>query len=360
MRLEGAIGIQQLDFSIGFTDPGFTIPGTVQATFARRGNDDDLAAFSATDDVESAATAWTPTGNPSVTPAGGWRRQEVSATDHLWHGPDTFTTSDQSLVSPAMSVAPAGVFSFTIRHRYFFEFVTSPAVTNFDGGVIEISNNGGSSWVDVGAAAGYNGTLAAGGTNVLAGRQAFVQISSGYPAFVTTTVNLGTSFAGQSVQVRFRIGGDLSGDDPGWDIDDIVFNNVTNAPFVSLVPDRALCIDSDADGFVDRDDCSPFAPSVWAAPSEALDLEVDSSGGISWSAPSQPGSTSVVYDLLRADSTTVFASAICLTSDDPDLTATDPSSPSQIFYYLVRAQNACGQNLGADSAGTPRSGAACP
>jgi len=360
VALSGSAGIQQLDFTIVFSDPGFTIPGAVTASFSQRGGYDDVANAAATDDVESASPRLTPQGNPSVTPAGGWRRQEVSAYDHLWHGPDTFATSDQFLVSPPLAVAPSGSFSLTFRHRWFFEFTTTPAVTNFDGGVIEISTNGGASWTDVGAAGGYNGTLATGGTNPLAGRAAFVQISPGYPAFVNTTVNLGTAFAGQTVLIRFRIGSDLNGDDPGWDIDDVAFSNLTGNPFNALVADRALCIDSDSDGFADRDDCSPFDAGTWSAPTEALDLDVGAAGGLSWSAPAQPGASALVYDVLQSAAASSFSAATCVESDGTDLMASDPSVPGDIFYYLVRSQNGCGSSLGADSAGTPRTGASCP
>ena len=48
----------------------------------------------------------------------------------------------------------------------------------------------------------------AGNLNPLQGRRAFVGTSAGYPAFNTATVNLGTAYAGQTVQIRFRIGTD--------------------------------------------------------------------------------------------------------------------------------------------------------
>ncbi|HZI95412.1 MAG TPA: M36 family metallopeptidase, partial [Patescibacteria group bacterium] len=362
VALNGVASVQQLDFQISFNDPGFVAPGPRSVSFSSRGNLDDVAGQTAADDAESSAPRWTITGNGSLSPLGPWRRQTIASNDHLWHGPDPTAASDQYLVSPLLHVAPTGSFSFTFRHRYYFEYTAGPPIVNFDGGVIEISTNGGSSWTDIGASAapGYVGLLSTGGSNPLGGRSAYTQISPGYPAFITTTVSLGTAFQGQNVMVRFRIGADVAGDDPGWDIDDIAFGNVTSLPFNALVADRALCVDSDGDAFIDRNDCAPFNAGVWAAPTEASNLDLDGSGGLSWSAPSLPGATSIAYDLLRSNAASTFASATCVESNGTDLVALDPSSPGTIYYYLVRSENGCGGNLGTDSAGTPRTGASCP
>jgi len=53
--------------------------------------------------------------------------------------------------------------------------------------------------------------------------------------------------------------------------------------------------------------------------------------------------------------------ADCLETDGTDLTAAEGGSPGSgvCWYYLVRAENGCGGNLGGDSAGTPRTGVDC-
>jgi hypothetical protein len=69
------------------------------------------------------------------------------------------------------------------------------------------------------------------------------------------------------------------------------------------------------------------------------------------------------FDLLRATSGSGFGSAICLEIDDTDLEATDTQDPSlnTIWYYLVRAGNACDEgSIGSDSAGVARIGTSCP
>lgn len=95
----------------------------------------------------------------------------------------------------------------------------------WDGGVVEISTNGGSSWVDLGSRmviGGYNGTLGAAPTNALTNRSAFTGTIS---SFMQTSVNL-NDFAGQNVKIRFRFGSDdntaAPSGTPGWFVDNIL------------------------------------------------------------------------------------------------------------------------------------------
>jgi len=361
VALTGAAPHQVIAFNIAFSDPGLAVPGPINATAAFRVQTDEIP--SATDTVEAQTLRWTPGSNPAQDTTQGWSRIELSPSDHRLLGPDSPRETDKFLVSPALSVAASGAFSFTFRHRHAFEFTTEP--TYFDGGVIELSNNGGSSWVDIGASAspGYGGVLAAGGQNPLQGRSAYVGSSTAYPGFNTVTVNLGMTYAGQSVRIRFRIGTDVIVGAPGWEVDDIVFNSLTNLPFDALVPDRHMCVvvDSDGDGILDPSDCAPLNSTVWAAPSAARDLTLTDPGtSLSWQAPSSPGGTSPHYDVLRGAVASDFSGALCLETGGPGLSAADPGIPGTVYFYLVRAGNVCGTTLGNDSSSAPRTGAVCP
>jgi len=129
----------------------------------------------------------------------------------------------------------AGPLTISFRHRFSFEN------GGWDGGVVESSKDGGATWVDVGTAA-YNGsinpvTTSPSGIN----RRAFVNRSAGWPNFGNVALNLGTAFANQDIKVRFRIGADESTGAPGWDIDDISFGGITDAPFSALVENARVC-----------------------------------------------------------------------------------------------------------------------
>jgi subtilisin family serine protease len=124
----------------------------------------------------------------------------------------------------------------------------------------------------------------------------------------------------------------------------------------------ALTGDADGDGSSNSTDCRPIDPSAWQLPGAASDLMLapNSLGtGLFWSAPAEPGGL-LRYDVLRSAAPDDFSSALCLASDSVAPAAFDGADPSPAFYYLVRAENACGGNLGSTSDGTARQGPGCP
>jgi len=125
---------------------------------------------------------------------------------------------------------------------------------------------------------------------------------------------------------------------------------------------QMLVGDVDGDGVDNLGDCDPVDGSLWVAPAPAAGLTLDKTPltELSWSAPDGAGMGTVLYDLLRGGAPDDFASADCLVSDTSQTTATDTDSPATIFYYLIRTENECGDELGAASDGTPRAGAGCP
>jgi hypothetical protein len=105
--------------------------------------------------------------------------------------------------------------------------------------VIEITLDG-VNWTDIGrnASPGYNGRLTTTSGNPLGGRRAYV----GDRAMETVTVDLRNTYANQSVRIRFLIGTDQAVGGFGWEIDNLVFIGITNAPFPRVVPDTSACV----------------------------------------------------------------------------------------------------------------------
>ena len=131
----------------------------------------------------------------------------------------------------------------------------------------------------------------------------------------------------------------------------------------------ALESDCDLDGSGPFLDCDDQDIDVWSLPSETLGLEFTDKQTMVWSPPADFGNTSNdgLYDVLRSNSTTDFASATCLETNISVLVAIDSDDPEPtgaVFCYLSRAQNECGEgHLGMRTFGeppNPREGTTCP
>ena len=92
--------------------------------------------------------------------------------------------------------------------------------SGFDGGVVEVSTNGGGTWTDIGAAAftsnGYNATISNAWSSPIGGRQAF----TGSSPYVKSVASL-AAYVGQNILVRFRAASDVSVGGTGWTVDDV-------------------------------------------------------------------------------------------------------------------------------------------
>ncbi len=354
VQVSGASGVDAADFTIEFTDPAFVVPSPIVATDSFRINSEDLPGASAGDDVESDNPVWFVDESPSIPTSHVFERIKLGGLDHRWLGPDAGEVTDLYLISPPLNVAPTGTMSLTFWHR--FDFETSGGIF-YDGGVLEVSNDGGSSWVDIGSSIttpgdGYNSVLATGGGNPLEGRSAFSGRNPGYPNLDFITVDLGTTYQGQTVQVRFRIGTDVFVSAPGWEIDDITFSGITNTPFPILVPHDPTC-DEDSDTVVDSADCAPTDPALWSAPSALVDVTAQplaTPGHVryTFSAPADAGGlAAATYDAVISGTKSGFATGTCVESNDTDLevvtTAMPP--PGQAEFLLIGSRSACGRTF---------------
>jgi subtilisin family serine protease len=126
---------------------------------------------------------------------------------------------------------------------------------------------------------------------------------------------------------------------------------------------EAIAGDADGDGVNNDADCAPANSGLWGPPDPAVDLEAIQGAFVTsfaWTAPTDAGATALRYDLLRGTDANNFSSPTCIVSNISTTAASDGADPQALFFYLVRAINACGTNLGSSSGGTPRSGGACP
>ena len=145
--------------------------------------------------------------------------------------PDIYDTNALSslaglgeLISPSIPIV-SPTAQLTFRNNYNLEASQKHVTTGYDGGVLEIQigNGGFQDILAAGgsfAAGGYNRTNSSSFNNPLGGRQAWSGDSGG---FITTTVNLPPTAAGQNIQLKWRCGTDDTSTFPsvGWYIDTV-------------------------------------------------------------------------------------------------------------------------------------------
>ncbi len=177
------------------------------------------------DDLESGDGSWT---HEAVEGKDAWEisTDQSHSPTQAWFVPNPEKITDTRLWNTMPVPVGAGeVLSFW--HRYQIE-------ENFDGAVIEISTDGGSTWTDLGpyiTTNGYTGTVSVNYQNPLGGRLAW---TGDLTTWSEVTVDL-SSFAGQSVNIRWRLGSDRMVGTAGWYIDDVRI-----AAILPLAPAPAL------------------------------------------------------------------------------------------------------------------------
>lgn len=182
------------------------------------------AEISFADDLEPAAEpGWkvetAVNDSPSSAPWSLVSHPEAHSPEHGWSsqaGEETLLKDDR-LVSPPQRLTLNSRLTFW--HRFDLE-------QSFDGGVLEISEDGGATWIDLGPyirESSYTGTTS--GSNPIGPRPAWTGTS---PGMVPVEVDLG-AFAGEGRLLRWRLGCDdfTLESRAGWLVDDI---QVTAAP----------------------------------------------------------------------------------------------------------------------------------
>ncbi|AKU95579.1 Chitinase [Labilithrix luteola] len=228
--------------TIALTDPQLATPGPIRATHHGVGNF-DLKADSSRP-VDTTGKAWTSESAPSS--VGNGFEWSVDNGIGYWHVADLVGVADHRLVSPALHVSTTEEFTLSFKTRWEFDSIAQDD-QYFDGAVVEMSEDNGTTWTDVGAyfSPGYGGTIFGDGGNPLAGRAAFTAGSPNYPDVVQAAARFGTAYAGKIVKLRFRFASDKEWGSTGWDIQDLALTGITNTSFGDPVADTTACAPSD-------------------------------------------------------------------------------------------------------------------
>jgi subtilisin family serine protease len=135
---------------------------------------------------------------------------------------DPIVVSDKRLDLPHVSFFEGLSPQLTFRQNFNFEASSINSNLGFDGGVLELSTDGGNTFQDILAAGGnfviggYNRMISTDRGSPIAGRQAWSGNSAG---FITTVVNL--PLFQTDGTLRWRMGTDTSGSDEGWRVDTV-------------------------------------------------------------------------------------------------------------------------------------------
>ena len=173
------------------------------------------------DDVESGGNGWT---HEAVLGTDSWTLSTARPNSPVtsWKASDPSSVSDQRLVSPVIAIPDTlSGLNLQFSHWPLIEGSTSGSgATCQDGAILEISLDGGvynqvpAAQMPVGA---YNGLIAGGSGNPLAGNPAWCGLASAHAPVI---VDLST-YAGHDARFRFRIATNNTNPREGWYIDDI-------------------------------------------------------------------------------------------------------------------------------------------
>jgi hypothetical protein len=219
---------------------GFTATATVTVTVTPICT--YVAAPGFADDAESGLAKWTvdtaanpPAGASSVNWTTVADPTAASASNHSFFTSDVLVgPKDDRLVSPVVNLTKTSRVTFS--HRYDSE-------DTYDGGVLEVSTDGGSTWRGVVAAGGVflSGAYTSTATGVGA---AWSGMNPSYPQSDAVVVDVG-ALAGLNRRFRFRFVADDNTGLEGWHVDDVAITNLVTVG-TCTPPTTTTCLEDDA------------------------------------------------------------------------------------------------------------------
>lgn len=249
----------------------------------------------------------------------GWTHQALQGTDdwrvvstknhtpggaYSWFASDPAVTKDDVLITPSFTLLGSP------SRLDFWHWAETE--TSYDGGVVEISADNGTTWADLGSQfleGGYDSSLRSGPLN---GRMAW---NGTYTAWKHTVVNL-DPWSGQTVKFRFRLGCDSSVSRTGWWVDDITVSSQ------SRVCDAQAC----------------------GIPGEAKNVQVARSGSqavVTWWADP----LALTFKVWRSSDPQAAANFTDVTGEDPNPADSEfrDANPGPFLCWIIQAVGPDGQ-----------------
>ncbi|MDF2695043.1 MAG: Chitinase, partial [Labilithrix sp.] len=255
VSVKGSKSGEPLELDVAVTDPALPAARTVTIVVPTRYDADQAPESSAIDRVDTAKTVWKAA---QFGDGEKWTRT-TSTGDGFWTVADPAQTASHTLTSPPFAIEGTA-FTLAFKHQWSLKRSTRRNV-DIDGGVVELSVDGGKTWNDVSTygAVDYNTTLdnSERTDNPLKGRKAYGNTSAGFPdQWVSSRIDVTLPEHPEAVLVRFRLGASFGRAGVGWAIDDIELIGTPSTPFWSYVPHV--------------DACDPNGPSTNAGPPQVV------------------------------------------------------------------------------------------
>jgi len=254
---------------------------------------------------------------PQTSAVSGYRYPGHPATDTVSY-PNSGTNPGLICYLTSPTIDLTGWDSLFVTFNYYGDF--EGEMTNFDGGIVEISSNSGSTWQQVDATAQghldptYDATLA--GTGQLGNAWAYCYDTDPYWVNVSSQnlMALGYISSGDQIQVRFTFASDALAGGEGWFIDDVRIAdtpppdqqppNIVHTPLTDT-PDTLNSYTVSAD--VTDEGSGVDTDSVYLhyqiEQGSVIDLQMVNTGGDTYEAdiPAQVWHTDVYYQITAAD-----------------------------------------------------------
>jgi len=136
-----------------------------------------------------------------------------------WHIDDVTVETDTTLTSPPITLPEASQLPITLHYQNYQDIEFESTTSCWDGGVLEISNDGGNTFIKIQnlelLTEPYTGPFQS--NSILFGEDGWCRKPSEY---LESIVSL-NDYAGQTVQLRFRLVTDGAAGAPGWDVEDV-------------------------------------------------------------------------------------------------------------------------------------------
>lgn len=328
VTLAGATSMQEVSIEIAVRDEGQAIPGDIVNSLDLTTHYDEVQNATHIEDVQAtpANLPWTTEYDEALTPA-VFSVVTFDDGNRTFYAENTASFADVRLITPELHVSATEPFVINFDHAWDFE-------DDYDGATVEISEDGGNTWVDIGDPI-HNAVLEnyPGNLNPLAGKPALTYYNDEFPGLVPATINLGTTYAGKTVQVRFRVGTDMSFGYTGWLLDNLEFNGITNTPFITIGPEDGVCVSNNEAPTANAGaDVSVTSGTQVTLSGSATDPEGDTltyawaqtsgpsvtlSGANtltpSFTAPAVSSSTTLVFELTVSDGTNTATDSVSVT-----------------------------------------------